>query len=492
MLRVDQVHVIRHKVLVEGLSRRRVARDMGIGRNTVDRYLKISEPKRVERMPRKRPVFEQVKPRLDELIAEWRSGTTAKQRITARRLQRELEAEGLRAGITVVSAYLREVRRQAAEVFVPLVHRPGDEAQVDFFEVTVDVAGQRRKAWMFLMRLMYSGRDFAWLYDRCDQLSFLDGHVRAFAHLGAVPQRCVYDNLPPAVAKVFFPHRKLTDRFRSLASHYLYEPCFARIGVGHDKGGVEARGKGIRLQHLVPIPSGNSLRAISEGLVASLDADAKTKRDVEGKTPLDRFLDERPLMRPLPAVEFDPRRVVPVSIRSNSLVQIEGAWYSVSSRWARLEATAYVGVEDVRIVCRGETETHPKQRFGGKSICYRHYLPELAKKPQAVRQVAPELVAELGEPFGKLWTILAEKYGSLDAARIFARVIGAVTDYGEEPVRQALDAALSAGRADLLSLATSAPSPVTRMATIPATLASYEIEAARVADYDRMLAGGGQ
>jgi transposase len=465
---------------------------MGISRNTVDRYLKLSEPRRVEHMLRRRPVFEQVRPRLDDLIAEWRSETTDKQRITARRLHRQLQAEGLKAGIAVVSAYLREVRRQAAEVFVPLIHRPGDEAQVDFFEVTVDVQDLRRKAWMFLMRLMYSGRDFAWLYDRCDQVSFLDGHVRAFARLGAVPQRCVYDNLTPAVAKVFYPSRKLTDRFKALASHYLFEACFARIGVGHDKGGVEARGKGIRLQHLVPIPSGKSMREISERLLASLDADAEAKRDAEGKSPMDRFQEERPLMRPMPAVEFDARRVVPVCIRSNALVQIEGAWYSVSSRWARLEATAYVGVEDVRIVCRGETQTHPKQRFGGKSICYRHYLPELAKKPQAVRQVAPELVAELGEPFGKLWKILAEKYGPLDAARVFARVIGAITNHGEEPVREALEAALSAGRADLLALRSPLPGSVTRMGAIPATLASYEIEAARAADYDRMLAGGGQ
>lgn len=41
---------------------------------------------------------------------------------------------------------------------------------------------------------MYSGYDFAWLYERCDQLSFLDAHVRAFAYFGGVPKRCVYDN----------------------------------------------------------------------------------------------------------------------------------------------------------------------------------------------------------------------------------------------------------------------------------------------------------
>ena len=51
-------------------------------------------------------------------------------------------------------------------MYIPLVHRPGDEAQVDFFEVTVDEGGRRRKAWKFLMRSMYSGRDFVHLYSQ--------------------------------------------------------------------------------------------------------------------------------------------------------------------------------------------------------------------------------------------------------------------------------------------------------------------------------------
>ena len=52
-----------------------------------------------------------------------------------------------------------------------------------------------------MIRLMYSGRDFAWLYDRCDKVSFLDGHVRAFEHFGGVPQRTIYDNLSAAVTR---------------------------------------------------------------------------------------------------------------------------------------------------------------------------------------------------------------------------------------------------------------------------------------------------
>jgi len=247
MLRMDQVHVIRHKVLVEGQSVRRVARELGLSRHTVRR-----------RRARERPVWAQVKPRLDELLAEWEPRTTAKQRLTGTRIQRQLVSQGYPVGTTLVHDYLRERRRQRQEVYVPLVHRPG-EAQVDFFEVVVELGGERRKAWEFLLRLMYSGREFAWLYERCDQLAFLDGHVRAFTYLEGVSRRCVYDNLKSAVRKIVGARRELSGRFLALVSHYLFEPDFTRIGEGHDKGGVESRGKAIRLQHLTPIPRGDRL-----------------------------------------------------------------------------------------------------------------------------------------------------------------------------------------------------------------------------------------
>ena len=44
MLKMDQVHVLRHKVLKEGQSIRRVARELGLSRNTVAKYLDQPEP----------------------------------------------------------------------------------------------------------------------------------------------------------------------------------------------------------------------------------------------------------------------------------------------------------------------------------------------------------------------------------------------------------------------------------------------------------------
>jgi hypothetical protein len=136
-----------------------------VSRNTVRKYLQVSVP--VRRESRARAVTETVSARIEALLEQWVGRSPAKQRLTGSRLHQELVEEGFRVGVTTVRTYLRERRRRAAEVFVALVHRPG-EGQVDFFEVTVEVGGERRKAWKFLLRLMYSGRDFVWLYDRCD------------------------------------------------------------------------------------------------------------------------------------------------------------------------------------------------------------------------------------------------------------------------------------------------------------------------------------
>jgi transposase len=294
MLRVDQVHVVRHKVLVEGRSQRAVARELGLSRTTVGKYVDQAAPvRKAEAEPRPRPVWAKVATRVEALLAESVQWTGGKQRLTATRLHGLLVADGHAVGVTSVKAAVAEWKRQRREVFIPLTYRPGDLAEVDFFEVLVDVAGERRKAWLFLLRLMYSGRDFGWIYERQDQVSFLDGHVRAFAHLGGGPARIAYDNLRPAVTRILVGGaRTLTPRFAALASHYLLEPCFCRPGEGHDKGGVEARGKAIRLQALVPIPSGPTLDGVNATLLAQLDARDGVRRDGTHETIGARFAEE--------------------------------------------------------------------------------------------------------------------------------------------------------------------------------------------------------
>ena len=489
---MDQVHVVRHQVLIEGRTQRQVARELGLSRVTVKKYLTQAAPG-YHAAGRGRPVWAVVGPRVEALLeasAEWTGG---KQRLTATRLHQMLQAEGQAVGVTLVRQAVAEWKRQRREVLIPLTYRAGDLAEVDFFEVLVDIAGVRRKAWLFLLRLMYSGRDFGWIYERQDQVSFLDGHVRAFAHLGGVPARIAYDNLRPAVTKILVGgERTLTRRFTALVSHYLVEPCFCRPGVGHDKGGVEARGKAIRLQALVPIPSGPALEGLNEALLAQLDARIGERRAGNDATIGDLFVEEQRVLRSVD-VPFVAETATVATITPRALARVEGAYYSVPCRWAGLDLTTWIGAMTVTIVgCEGERIVHPRKRFGERSIDYRHYLSALAEKPQAVRQVLPDLLRDLGPPFPALWDQLTASHGPRDAARVLAKILGQLETRGAAVVVPIVTAALVAGTSPLLALAPG-PTPLTLSLTdVPEIWRDIEVSHGSAADYDALLQGGVQ
>jgi hypothetical protein len=191
-------------------------------------------------------------------------------------------------------------------------------------------------------------------------------------------------------------------------------------------------------------------------------------------------------MRTLPSDAFEARRHVLVRISRQSMIAVAGSRYSVPSRWAGLEATVWLGVDDLRVECLGEEMTVARVRPGGRRVVYRHYLRELERKPQALRQVAPALMQELGEPYERLWHRFEDRYGGREAGRIMARVLGAVIDHGQEDVGRALEAMLSDDHEALLGLIEHRPAPTI---SVPASLAGYEVASGSAADYDALLGG---
>jgi len=492
MVELPTMHTLRCEHAVAHLGIRALARKWRLSRNTVRKYLRAADPvpQYVLRQPRPQPAQAAVGPRVEALLAAWAPRTTAKQRLTATRLHRELRADGVAVGERTVRRYLAERRRQQQEVFVPLLWRPGEAAQVDFFAVVVDLAGVRQQLQAFVLQLMCSQVTVARLYARADQVSFLDGHVQAFAALGGVPARLIYDNLRPAVQRLAgHGARTLAARFLALATHYAFEPCFARPGTGHDKGGVEARGKALRLQLLTPLPAGPSLAALNAQLAAQLLAQRATAANRAGVTVAARWAGEQPQLHALPATPFVAARVLPVTVTRQALVRVGGADYSVPTAWQSLAATAYEGVETVRVVCRGEEVTHRRAARGERCVCYRHYLAELVRKPQALRQVAPALTAELGEPYPRLWAHLAAQHGELPGARLLAAILAAQRVHGPAAVAAAVTAALAAGVVDGRLLAAWRPAPP-RLADVPPRLAAVRIEQGQAAAYDQLLRGG--
>jgi transposase len=486
MLKMDPINAIRWKYHREGLSQREIARQIGCSRNTVRKYINQPEPEYRRKKKHSSPVKDEAEKLVETVITEWKGKETKKQRITGDKLHEELQTRKCEAGITTVREIFKERRRKEAEVFIPLIHRPGGSAQVDFFEVTVDEAGVQRKVWMFLMRLMYSKRDFVWLYEGCTQLAFLDGHVKAFEHFGGVPARCVYDNLSAAVKKVVLGGRELTDPMISISNHYLFEPCFCRVGRGNDKGGVEARGKGIRYQALTPIPSGDNLKQLSEGLMEKIGTKYASAKAEDGGPLSKLFEAERALLRSLPLAPFPVQEVRVVSVNKSSLAKVKGVTYSLPSTWARLQVTAYIRLETVEFRWKDRVFTRSRGRKGERCVSYLHYLDQLAIKPQAVRQVAPELVQELGEPYGRLWVLLVASHGDKAGAKVLAKILGAIVANGVEQVTDAVTRALTTKRIYLPDLGVTAPGP--RLIQVPAGLEQIVVETARATDFDRHLA----
>ena len=180
-----------------------------------------------------------------------------------------------------------------------------------------------------------------------------------------------------------------------------------------------------------------------------------------------------------------------VVVNRQSVVRVEGAVYSVPSSWAGLDATAHVSPAVVTLLGRdGEVVQHPRLRFGQRSVDYRHYLAVLAKKPQALRQVAPELMRDLGAPFASAWQSLCDQKGPLEAARAFAKVLQAVVEKGIDEVARLVGSALDTGEPILLALRPpTAPATTVASECIPEALRGFEVEQPTMRDFDLTLGG---
>ena len=207
---MDDWAEIRRRVLVEGVSRRQILRETGLHRQTLQKILEHSEPPGYrQQKPRPRKKLGAFLERIRQILKEDQA-MPRKQRHTAKRIWQRLGEAGFTGGYTVVKDAVRELTQKNQEVFVPLIHRPG-EAQVDFGHALAKVNGQLRKVAFFVMVLPYSDATFVMAFERECTETFWEGHVRAFEFFGGVPRRITYDNTRVAVSKSLGKERRLTQ-----------------------------------------------------------------------------------------------------------------------------------------------------------------------------------------------------------------------------------------------------------------------------------------
>ena len=241
MYRVELYAQVRRSVFVEGLSEREAAKRFGLARGTVRKMLRYATPPGYRRrQPAQRPKLDPFTGIVDQILIDDQE-RPKKQRHTAKRIFDRLRDEyDFTGGYTIVKDYVRDKKLGGQEMFVPLVHPPGD-AQADFGEALVVIDGVQRKAHYLVVDLPHSDDAFVKAFPAETTEVFCEGHNAAFRHFGGVPRSILYDNTTLAVARILGDgRRKRTRVFSELQSHYLFSDRFGRPGKGNDKG----KGKG--------------------------------------------------------------------------------------------------------------------------------------------------------------------------------------------------------------------------------------------------------
>ncbi len=391
---------IRRDARVEGCSIRQLARRHQVGRATVRMALAQAEPP-----PRKVPV--RCSPKLDPFKAAIDAMLTAdidaprKQRHTARRILARLADEhgAQHLSYSTVRDYVRVRRAQIdveagrrIEVFVPQEHAPGAEAEVDFGEVWVILAGVKTKCHMFAFRLSHSGKAVHRVYSTQGQEAFLEGHIAAFEEIGGVPTRHIrYDNLTSAVQKVIYGSSRArveNQRWVLFRSHFGFDPFYCQPGISgaHEKGGVEGEVGRFRRNRLSPMPVVNSLDELNEKIRAWDTADNGRRINDRIRTVGQDFAVEAPLLLPVPSEGFDPGLSLEPRVDRSALITVRMAKYSVPARFIGRQVRVSLRASEV-VVFDGRAVIARHQRViarGGQSLDLDHYLEVLRTKPGAL------------------------------------------------------------------------------------------------------------
>ena len=438
---------VRRAVRVEGRSQRAVAREFGLSRETVRKMLQYAVPPGYQRQqPIKRPKLGPWLGVIDAILEDDKQ-RLAKQRHTAKRIFERLKEEhGFTGGYTIVKDYVRSAELHSREMFIPLTHAPG-EAQVDFGEALVVIAGVEQKAHYLAMDLPHSDDCFVAAFPAETTEAFLEGHVRAFAYFGAVPTRILYDNTKIAVARILGgDERQRTRAFSELQSYYLFADKFGRPAKGNDKGKVEGLVGYARRNFMVPIPRVSSWEELNTGLEA--ESQKRRLRRLRGHTEDigERFKRDHAAMLPLPAAPYEACEKIAGRVSSLSLVRYRSNDYSVPTQYGHRQVWVKGYVHQVVIACGSEVIARHERSYERETVVFDplHYLALLELKTRALDQAAPLTGWLLPACFAQLRRLLEarlKKHGS----REYVQVLRLMETFALAEVTHAIEDALMLG-----------------------------------------------
>jgi transposase len=306
---LTQEQAVEVRVLARrGVKLKQIARELGISKNTVKRYLRDPQAGRYRpRAPRARKLdayLEYLQERIEAARPRW---------IPATVLLREIRERGYAGGISQLKAYLAPFKAPKVDPVVRFETAPGEQLQADFTTI-------RRGRWplkAFVATLGFSRATFIRFTEREDSDTLLSCLRQAFQAFGGVTAEVLFDNATTIVVErdAYGPgNHRWHAGLKDLADKYGFRPRLCRPYRARTKGKVERFNGYLKGSFVTPLAA--TLK--SAGLVLdATTANAQIGRWIEevahqrihgttGEKPAVRLELERLSLLPLPMSTTTP------------------------------------------------------------------------------------------------------------------------------------------------------------------------------------------
>jgi transposase len=345
-------------LLERGWSYRRIARELGVHRETVSRYDVIRQgrsskpaivPPGSESSEAPKPaistagssaeaiVFRPVTPRTSGRRSQCEPfepaiKTKLEQGLSAQRIWQDLIADhGFTGSYSSVKRYVRRLGAVAPLPFRRMECTPGHEAQVDFGSgAWIIEDGRKRHPHVLRVTLSYCRKSYSESVFRQTTENFIRCLENAFRAFGGVPETLVIDNLKAAVKNPDWFDPDLNPKIISFARHYGIVILPTKPYTPRHKGKIESGIKYVKNNALKgrvfeSLQAQNCFLADWERNIADTRIHGTTKKQVR------KVFEavERPALRPLPLEPFPFYHEGRRKVHRDAHVEVAKAYYSV-------------------------------------------------------------------------------------------------------------------------------------------------------------------
>ena len=422
----------------QGWGTRKIAKELGISRNTVKRAIRASGPPNYQRAPR---VNVQLEPFKDEITA-----MLIQKDFIGSRILREIRKKGYQGSPAAFYRFLKKLKDgfPNSKVTERFETPPGKQGQFDWSPYTVEIGGVLTRVALFCHILSYSRRKhYCASFDE-NQGAIFEALEESFHHFGGVPKTIVVDN-PKAFVLRPRPHLQWNPRFFEFCGHYRFEPIACKVGRAQTKGKVE-RPFFYLENHFIKGRSFQSFDHFLEEL-HRFERDELDIR-VHGTTrerPIDRFETERPHLIPLPPTRFVSTQETFRKVSWDSLISFDGSRYSVPHHYAGTSVWVRVS-QGIRLQIysqKGELiASHPLNPQKGSTILLKEHYEGLRKRPPRTKAIVEQTFKELFPEHDLFLEKLCAHY-TCNSTHHLRGILSLLTSYPKDSLRETFQIALT-------------------------------------------------